>query len=109
MHYQTFTHTVAATGAGLQRRFVNHAGAQAGAADVVFGVAKTDFAAGQDVAVDYLGAIGVEAGGAIALGAPIIPDAQGRAVADAGAAANRVGRALNAVSAAGQTVIVCIK
>jgi hypothetical protein len=113
MHYQTFTHTLRATGAGVQRRFVTAAGAQAGATDIVFGVAKTDFSAGQDVAVDYLGIIGVEAGAAIALDAGVTPDAQGRAVTDPtasnGVAANRVGRALNAVTAAGQTVFVCIR
>jgi len=109
MHYQTFTQTIKASGAGVQQRFVTYAGAQAAAADVVFGVAKTDFAAGDDFAVDYAGVVGVIAGGVIALGAPIIPDAQGRAVADGGSAANRAGRALSAATAAGQTILVHLK
>lgn len=109
MHYQTFTHTLRATGAGVQQRFVTYAGAQAGAASIVFGVAKTNFAAGDDFAVDYSGIVGVISGGAVALGADIIPDAQGRAIADTGNAANRAGRAVSAVTAAGQTVFVHLK
>jgi Uncharacterized conserved protein (DUF2190) len=109
MHTQVFTHTVQATGAGVQRRFVNFAGAQAIAADEVLGVAKTDFQSGQDFAVDILGVVAVEAGGAVNKGQPIIPDAQGRGVADGGNATNRVGRALNTVTAIGQTLFILIK
>lgn len=113
MHTQTFTHTFTASGAGVQKRFVSFAGAQAAALDAVLGVAITDFAIGQPTAAHILGVVAVEAGGAIALGAGITPDAQGRAVtdptADGGVAPNRVGRGLNAVTAAGQTVFVLIK
>jgi Uncharacterized conserved protein (DUF2190) len=109
MHTQVFTHTVQATGSGVQRRFVTFDGTQAAAADQVLGVAKTDFATGQDFAVDVLGVMAVEAGGAVARGNPVIPDAQGRGVADAGNAANRVGRALNTVTAVGQTLFILIK
>lgn len=113
MHYQTFSHTFIATGAGLQRRFVSFAGAQALATDAVLGVAKTDFKVGAPTTADILGVIAVESGAAIALGAGITPDADGRAVTDPtaanGVAANRVGRALNAVTAAGQTVFVLIR
>lgn len=109
MQTQTFTHTVIATGAGVQRRFVNFAGAQAAAADQVIGVAMTDFAIGQAFTTHILGVVAVESGGAVAVGDPIIPDAQGRGVADGGNAANRVGRATNAVTAAGQTLFIIIK
>lgn len=113
MHFQTFSHTFTATGVGVQKRFVSIAGAQAIATDVVLGVAKTDFKVGEAVTADILGVVAVESGAAIALGAGITPDANGRAVTDPtaanGVAANRVGYALNAVSAAGQTVFVLIR
>lgn len=109
MHTQTINHTVIATGSGVQKRFVNFAGAQAGAADVVLGVAMTDFKTGDAFTAHILGVVAVESGGAVAIGAPIIPDAQGRGIADGGNAANRCGRALNAVAAAGQTLFIVIK
>ncbi len=113
MRYQTFTHSITATGAGVQQRFVNFAGALAGANDVVLGVAQTDFAAGQALAVDLLGVVAVESGGAVAQGAGVTPDAQGRGITDPtannGVAANRVGLALNAVTGAGQTLFILIR
>lgn len=109
MHTQTFTHTVVAAGSGVQRRFVNFAGAQAGAADQVLGIAMVDFAAGQAFAAHILGVAAVDAGGAVAVGAPVAPDAQGRAIAVAEDAANIAGRAVNAVTAAGQTLFIKLK
>ncbi len=109
MHTQTFTHSIAATGAGVQRRFVNFAGAQSGAADDVLGVALTDFAAGHLLALHILGVAAVESGAAVAPGAKVVPDAQGRAVAAAADSTNVVGRALNPVTAAGQTLFILIK
>lgn len=109
MHTQTLTHTAIATGAGVQRRFVNFAGAQAAAADQVIGVAMTDFAIGQAFTVHILGEVAVESGGAVAVGDAIIPDAQGRGITDGATAANRVGRAVNAVTGAGQTLFIIIK
>lgn len=109
MHTQTFTHTITATGAGVQRRFVSFAGAQAIATDNILGVALTDFAAGQIMTLHVLGIAAVDSGGAIAAGANIAPDAQGRAVTAAADAVNVVGRALNAVTAAGQTLFILIK
>lgn len=109
MHTQTFTHSIAATGAGVQRRFVTFAGAQAGAADDVLGVALTDFTSGHLLALHILGVVAVESGAAVALGAKVAPDAQGRAVAAAVDATNVVGRALNPVTAAGQTLFILIK
>lgn len=113
MRYQTFTHSIVANGAGVQQRFVSFAGAQAVAADMVLGVAQTDFTAGQALAVDVAGIVAVESGGAVALGAGVTPDAQGRGVTDPtannGVAANRVGLALNAVAGAGQTLFILIR
>lgn len=109
MHTQTFTHTITATGAGVQRRFVSFAGAQAIATDHVLGVALTDFAAGQIMTLHVLGIAAVDSGGAVAAGANIAPDEQGRAVTTAADAVNVVGRALNAVTAAGQTLFILIK
>jgi Uncharacterized conserved protein (DUF2190) len=106
MHTQTFKHTVIAAGAGVQRRFVNFAGAQAAAADSVLGVADTDFASGAPFTVHVQGVMAVEAGGAVALGAWVVPDANGRAVTNDGSALNRVARALNAVTVAGQTLFI---
>ena len=109
MHTQTFTHTVIASAAGVQRRFVTFGGAQAGAADRALGVALVDFKAGDVFAAHIIGVCAVESGGAVALESAVIPDAQGRAVANDGTAANVAGRALNAVTAAGQTLFILIK
>ena len=113
MQYQTISHTFQATGNGVQKRFVNYAGAQAAAADIPLGVARMDFKAGDQVAADIIGVTAVESGGAIAVGASVVPDAQGRAAADpmtgGNPAANSAGRAINAVTAAGQTVFVKLK
>lgn len=109
MHFQTFTHTLPATGAGKQRRFVTSAGAQAGAANKPLGVALVDFAAGDVVAVHVVGVCAVESGGAVALDAPVGPDAEGCGVAVAADAATIGGRALNAVAAAGQTLFILLK
>lgn len=109
MHTQTFTHTITATGAGAAKRFVTYAGAQAAAADQVLGVAMTDFVAGQPTTLHVLGFAVVESGGAVAAGNPVIPDAQGRGIADGADGANRVGRALNSVTAAGQSLFILIK
>lgn len=113
MNFQTISHSFEATGNGVQKRFVAYSGAQATAADAVLGVAKTDFKVGAVVGADILGVTAVEAGGPIAAGVSIVPDAQGRAVADpmtgGNVAANSAGRSTNAVTAAGQTVFVFLK
>ncbi len=72
--------TALATSAVTSRRFVTNAGAQAGAAANTLGVSRTDAAVGQGFPVDVLGTAVVEAGGAIAAGAAVETDAQGRAV-----------------------------
>lgn len=109
MHYQTFRKTMVAPSAVIKDRFVDYAGAQAGAASAVLGVADIDAAAGDAYTAHTLGEVGVEAAGAINAGDPVIPSADGRALADAGTAANRVGRATSTVTAAGQHVLVLIR
>lgn len=109
MHTHTISHTVEAAGAGKAGRFVTFAGAQAGAADAVLGAAMVDYKAGDLFAAHVLGACSVEAGGAVPAGSWVKPDADGRAVADDGTAANRVGRALGAVTGPGQTLLILIR
>lgn len=113
MHYQTFSHSFTAAADGVRKRFVTYAGALAGAADIVLGVAQADFKAGNVAPADILGVTAVEAGGPIAAGVSVVPDAQGRAIADpmtgGNVAANSAGRSTNAVTAAGQTVFVFLK
>lgn len=109
MHTQIFSATLIATAAGVQRRFVGFNGAQSGADGVVCGVALADFAAGDAFAAATIGEVAVESGGAVALGAPVISDANGRAIADPGASPNRVGRARNAVTGPGQTLFILIR
>ena len=109
MHTQVFTHSVIPATAGLGQRFVAFDGSPADADAPVLGVARDDYRADEAVAVDVLGVVAVESGGAIALGGWVVSDAEGRAVANDGTSALRVGRALQAVSGAGQTVLIFIR
>jgi hypothetical protein len=109
MQTETITATLIAAGPILQRRFVTFGGAQAGATDVVAGIATMDATAGVAFSAHMVGIAAVESGGAVAIGAPVIPDAQGRGIADTGTAANRCGRAMNAVTGAGQTLFVVLR
>jgi hypothetical protein len=100
--------TLSAVAKGILKanRFVTYGDVAAGAGAPIKGVALYDAGIGDDVAIQALGEIAVEAGGVIAAGDPIISDADGRAVTDAGTSPNRFGRALSATTAAGQPVIV---
>jgi hypothetical protein len=103
-----FTITRVAAGAIAAKRFVDYAGAQAGAAVKTLGV--NDYAigaAGEAASIRVLGTAIVETGGAFADGAPIKTDATGRAVDQAGAG-QIVARALQASGGAGQFVEVLI-
>ena len=106
MQTETITATFIASGPILQRRFVTFLGGQAVAGNVVAGIATMDAATGVAFSAHVAA---VESGGAVAIGDPIIPDAQGRGIADTGTAANRCGRAMNAVTGAGQTLFIVIK
>ena len=96
------TLTVAAAAALTKQRFVNFAGAPAVAADATLGVANANYDAGEQAGVATAGEILVEAGAAIAQGAQVQSDAQGRAITLAAGVAS--GRARDAAAAAGDII-----
>ena len=98
--------TITATGAIVKNRFVNFKGAQAKAGEAVLGVAPYDVETGDTAAVDVVGIAVVESGGAVAIGAEVGADAQGCAVSGS---LRKVGTALTAATAAGETVRVLLK
>lgn len=104
----TLTASIKSSGAITENRFITAAGAQTGANGNALGVAKYSVAAaGQVVPTLALGIIDVEAGGAISAGQPVASDSSGRAVYRDGTTYTvTLGRALNAVTAAGQFVQV---
>jgi hypothetical protein len=94
--------TVVATGVITKHRFVTVAGAQAGAGANALGVSQEAAGVGDALALDVLGTTVVEAGAAVAKGAALQSDANGRAVTkDAGAA---TARALEAAAAEGDLI-----
>lgn len=96
--------TILAAGALTKQRFVNFAGTRAVAADAQLGVANADYDLGEQAGVATHGEILVEAGGAVAVGAQVQSDADGRAITlDAGVA---FGRARDQATAAGQLIRV---
>lgn len=99
------TLTVTLTGAVSAHRFVTPSGAQAAADANTLGVARTAGAANDRVPVDVLGTAIVEAGAAIAAGAAVKSDANGRAIAWATSGA-KVGIALQAAATAGDLIEV---
>jgi hypothetical protein len=96
---------VLAAGLLTASRFVKPNGTAAGADDNALGVATTDAAVGDLVAVKALGTAVVEAGAAISAGDTVKADAQGRAIPWETAGA-RLGIALEAAAAAGQLIEV---
>jgi hypothetical protein len=99
-----FKLSIKASAAVAARRFVTHAGAQAGAGANAAGVSEYAAASGEMFPAVALGTAVVEAGAAFAAGAALQADADGRAITkDAGAA---VARALQAAGAAGDLVEV---
>lgn len=99
-----YTDTVVASGAIAARRFVKHDGAQAGNNEVAYGVARNAAADAEAVAVDVEGVIPVEAGGAIAIGAEVQANADGKAVTLGAGVSN--GRAVEASAADGDIIRV---
>lgn len=79
-NHVTLSDTRKASGAIVQNRFVRFDGAQAGAGDVVHGVAGYDAADGQLYASNMTGLLSVEAGAPVNAGQRVKSDAQGRAV-----------------------------
>jgi hypothetical protein len=94
--------SVTSAGAITRGRAVGFDGAQIAAANArLFGIARfAATAAGEDVAIDVLGTAVAEAGAAIARGAQLGTDAQGRLVTWSSGPV--VGVALQAASGAGQ-------
>lgn len=108
-NYSIHTRTVVAAGALAANRLVTLAGAYPAAGAAVLGATRTSAAAAGDlVPVDVQGTTIVEAGGAIAADAAISVDAQGRAVALAGAGKAPAGRALEAAAQAGDLIEVLL-
>lgn len=96
------TLSVAAAAALSKFRFVNFAGGQAVAADATLGVANANYDAGEQAGVNASGELLVEAGAAIAQGAQVQSDANGRAITLAAGVAS--GRARDAAAAAGDII-----
>ena len=78
------TLSVKATADVREKRFVSTAGEEAGTGADIYGASLTQAAAGNIFPVVNQGTAIVEAGGAIAEGAKVESDAQGRAVTNAG-------------------------
>ncbi|WP_310601198.1 DUF2190 family protein [Desulfobulbus sp.] len=100
--------SLTATGVINEYRFVSTTVAQAGAAANTFGVARMAAAIGDTIPVDTVGTAVVESGAAIAAGALVETDANGRAVTKAAGPA--VARVLpgQAATAAGQFIEVLL-
>ena len=104
-----FAMTVIATAAIAASRFVGlFTGAQCGAGAKAQGVSQYAAAAGDALAVDVLGTAIVEAGAAVAAGAPIKSDADGRAIAQGGTG-EIIAYAVTSATAAGQKIEVLLK
>lgn len=100
--------TIAAAGAIAAARFVTPANAQAGADANTLGVSRyAAGAAGEKIAVDVIGTAVVEAGAAIAAGATLKSDANGKAITWAAAGA-KVAIALQAAGADGELIEVLL-
>ena len=93
------TETIIAAAPIVQKRFVNFEGKQA------LGVSVYDADQGDSLAVDALGIVRVESGGALAAGDAVASDAQGCAVKQA-ASAVTLGRALDAAVGANEVILI---
>ncbi len=96
--------TILATAALSRYRCANFAGATAIATDAVLGVPNANYDVGEQAGVSTHGEILVEAGAAIAAGAQVQPDAQGRVITLA--AGKAWGNARDAATAAGDIIRV---
>ncbi len=97
------TLTIAASGAIAASRFVTPAGAQAGADANTLGVSRNAAADAEKFSIDVLGTAVVEAGAAIAVGATLKSDANGKAITWAVSGA-KVAIALEAAGGAGEFI-----
>ena len=96
--------TIAAAAALTRFRFVDFTGNVASAGERALGVATTDFDTGEQASVATHGEILVVAGAAIAAGAEVESDANGRAVTKTAGVAFGVAR--DAAAAAGDIIRV---
>lgn len=98
MNLALLTLTVAAAGALAANRMVTQAGAYPAAGGAALGATRTSAdTAGDLVPVDVIGTAIVEAGAAFAVDAPLMCDANGKAIAhDGNTAHHPIGRALQA-------------
>ena len=94
--------TIAAAAALTRFRFVDFAGNVASAGERALGVPSTDFDTGEQASVATHGEILVEAGAAIAAGAEVESDANGKAITKAAGVVNGV--AWDAAAAAGDVI-----
>ena len=101
------TLSIAASGAIVANRFVTPARDQAVADENTLGVATTEAADGDVLAVDVLGTAIVEAGAAVAAGATLKADANGKAITWVTSGA-KVAVALDAASADGDFIEVLL-
>jgi len=85
-------------------RFADYSGNVASAGERALGVPTTDFSAGEQASIATHGEILVEAGAAIAAGAEVESDANGRAVTKTTGIGSGVAR--DAASAAGEIIRV---
>ena len=97
--------SVKAAAATAARLFVTATGAVAGNGANALGVSYAGGEAGKPMAVTILGAVMVTSGAAVAVGDPVQSDAAGKAIEVAGNG-KTLGRALTAVAAANQPVLV---
>jgi hypothetical protein len=101
------TLTVTASGAIATARFVTPAGAQAEAGVATLGVARTAAASAAKLPVDVLGTAIAEAGAAVAVGATLKTDANGKAITWVTSGA-KVALALTAAAADGDLIEVLL-
>lgn len=97
---------VMATTAIAAQRFVTSVGAQAGAGANTVGVSRTAAAIGERTTTDIIGTTVVQTGAAVASGATLQSDANGKAITWASGA--RVAVALEAATAADQFIEVLL-
>lgn len=99
-----FATTILAIAALSKQRLVGFDGGPCGDGAPALGVANANYDLGEQAGVNAQGELLVEAGGAIAVGAQVQSDAQGRVVTLAAGAA--FGRARDAAAAAGEFIRV---
>ena len=104
-HYHVFAPSVKLSAKVAGRRFVTATGAPAGTGVNVLGVSYLGADSGEVCTVATLGTAMVTAGGAVAAGAAIQSDANGKAVTQQGNG-KTVARALTASTAADQDILV---